>query len=46
VVPDAERGHVDTPKLSIVGRAGAYSYVGTSDVIKLAVPRVEDFTAG
>jgi len=40
-VLDAERGHVDLPKLGIVGRAGAHSYVRTSDVIKLAVPSAE-----
>jgi flavin reductase (DIM6/NTAB) family NADH-FMN oxidoreductase RutF len=32
---DAGRGHVDTPSLRLVGRAGANSYVTTTDVIKL-----------
>lgn len=41
-VLDAERGHVDTPKLGIVGRAGANSYVGTSDVIKSRISRPVD----
>lgn len=45
-VLDAERGHVDTLKLGIVGRAGANAYVGTTEVIKLALPSVEDLTAG
>jgi len=33
-------------KPGIVGRAGANSYAGATKVIKLAVPSVEDLTAG
>jgi flavin reductase (DIM6/NTAB) family NADH-FMN oxidoreductase RutF len=42
-VIDADRGHVDTPSLRIVGRGGPNSYVKTTEVLKLSVPSVDQW---
>jgi flavin reductase (DIM6/NTAB) family NADH-FMN oxidoreductase RutF len=42
-VIDADRGHVDTPSLRIVGRGGPNSYVKTTQVLKLSVPSVDQW---
>jgi flavin reductase (DIM6/NTAB) family NADH-FMN oxidoreductase RutF len=42
-VLDADRGHVDTPSLRIVGRGGPNSYIRTTDVLKLSVPSVDQW---
>jgi flavin reductase (DIM6/NTAB) family NADH-FMN oxidoreductase RutF len=40
---DADRGHVDTPSLRIVGRGGPNSYVKTTEVVKLSVPPLDQW---
>lgn len=42
-VIDAERGHVDTPGLRIIGRSGPNSYVRTTEVVKLSVPSLDQW---
>jgi flavin reductase (DIM6/NTAB) family NADH-FMN oxidoreductase RutF len=42
-VIDAERGHVDTQSLRIIGRGGPNSYVKTTDVLKLSVPSIDQW---
>lgn len=44
-VLDAERGYIDTPALRIVGRAGANSYVRTTDVVNLPSISVAEWRA-
>jgi flavin reductase (DIM6/NTAB) family NADH-FMN oxidoreductase RutF len=44
-VIDAERAHVDTPSLRLVGRAGPNSYVTTADVIKLPMLSLGEWRA-
>jgi flavin reductase (DIM6/NTAB) family NADH-FMN oxidoreductase RutF len=42
-VIDANRGHVDTPSLRIVGRGGTNSYVKTTEVVKLSIPSLDQW---
>jgi flavin reductase (DIM6/NTAB) family NADH-FMN oxidoreductase RutF len=42
-VIDADRGHIDTPGLRIVGRGGPNSYVKTTEVVKLSVPSLDQW---
>jgi flavin reductase (DIM6/NTAB) family NADH-FMN oxidoreductase RutF len=44
-VVDAARGYVDTPSLRLIGRAGANSYVTTTDVIRLPMLSLAEWQA-
>jgi hypothetical protein len=43
---DAERGHLDTPSLQLVGRAGPNAYVATTIPIIKSVPSLADWEKG
>lgn len=45
-VKDAARGHVDTPRLDLIGRSYGTDYVRSHDIFRLERPRWRDYTGG